>query len=60
MPLTDDLLNAIREHRATKTPAQWSPADLALYAMLPEMPDPAPVTRLGRLNPDRGERAPAA
>lgn len=54
MPRSDDLENAIREHRASKTPAFWSPADARLYSMLPEVPDAPPtVTPLGRLSQDK-------
>ena len=31
------LLDAIREHRATKTPATWTNADRRLYQFLPEL-----------------------
>lgn len=31
------LLNAIRDHRATKTPATWTEADRRLYQLLPEL-----------------------
>lgn len=36
-PSADTLLDAIREHRATKTPATWNQADKRLYAHLPEL-----------------------
>jgi hypothetical protein len=31
------LEDAIRAHRATRTPQEWSDADARLYAMLPEV-----------------------
>jgi len=36
-PSADKLLDAIREHRATKTPATWTQADRRLYQYLPEL-----------------------
>jgi NTP pyrophosphatase (non-canonical NTP hydrolase) len=35
-PSRSTLLDAIRAHRSTRTPAQWSEADRALYSVLPE------------------------
>lgn len=33
----EELEKAIRDHRATKTPASWSDADIRLYGKLPEV-----------------------
>lgn len=33
----EELLNAIRRHRAAKTPKEWTPADKQLYSILPEL-----------------------
>jgi hypothetical protein len=33
----EHVLDAIRQHRASKTPSDWSQADVKLYEQLPEV-----------------------